>query len=112
MAPRRRCCPTARCSWPRAGTAVIRPAPSSTTSALATLTVAVSEATLSSPVYTNKQFQLTVSQVSSLTYVVQANTNLSGTNWVALVTNAAPFTFTDTTATNYSQRFYRALYRP
>jgi len=28
---------------------------------------------------------------------------------VPLVTNAAPFTFLDTDATNYSQRFYRAV---
>ena len=84
----------------------------SVTSAVAVLTVLTSEATLSSPIYTNNQFKLTVSQATNLTYIVQANTNLSTTNWISLTTNVAPFAFTDTQASNYSQRFYRALYKP
>lgn len=56
--------------------------------------------------------RLTVSQVSGLDYIVQANTNLSTTNWVSISTNTAPFTVTDTAFTNNSQRFYRAIYKP
>lgn len=84
----------------------------SATSAVAVLTVATSQATLSSPAYTNNQFTLTVSLVSNLTYIVQAKTNVSATNWTALATNVGPFTFTDTQASNYPQRFYRAVYKP
>jgi len=81
------------------------------TSAVATLTVAVAQATLSGPLVTNNTFKFTISQVSGLRYIVQANTNLGTTNWVAISTNTAPFTITDTAFTNYPQRFYRALYR-
>ena len=84
----------------------------STTSATAALTVLTSQATLSAPTMTNDTFQLTVAQVSGLRYVVQANTNLTTTNWVAMATNTAPFTVTDSTFTNYPTRFYRALYLP
>jgi D-alanyl-D-alanine carboxypeptidase len=84
----------------------------SVTSAVAVLTVLVSQATLSSPAYTNGQFQMAVNQVSNLTYIILANTNLSTTNSTSLATNVAPFTFTDPAATNYPMRFYRALYRP
>jgi len=84
----------------------------SVTSAVAVLRVLTTEATLSLPVYTNAQFHFTVSRVTNLAYIVQANTNLSGTNWVALATNVAPFTFTNSTASNYPARFYRALYKP
>ena len=84
----------------------------SVTSTVAVLTVLISQATLSGPLVTNKTFQLKVSQVSSLNYIIQANTNLGTTNWVAVATNAAPFTFTDTALTNYAQRFFRAVYKP
>lgn len=84
----------------------------SVTSAVAVLTVLTSQATLSAAAYTNNQFGLTVSQVTNLTYIIQANTNLSTTNWIALATNVAPFTFTDAAASNYPSRFYRALYKP
>lgn len=84
----------------------------SVTSAVAALTILTSEATLSGPVVTNNTFQLTVSQVSGLSYIVQANTNLSTTNWTSISTNTAPFTITDTTFTNNPQRFYRAICKP
>ena len=74
--------------------------------------VLTSQATLSGPVVTNNTFQMSVSEVSGLSYIIQGNTNLSTTNWVSLVTNSAPFTFTDTAFTNNAQRFYRAIYRP
>src|SRR5260221_14248570 len=37
----------------------------------------VSQATLSGPTVTNNTFKFTISQVSGLNYIVQANTNLS-----------------------------------
>jgi hypothetical protein len=43
-------------------------------------------------------------------YVIFASTNLI--NWVALTTNTAPFIFTDTNSSNYSQRFYQAVQAP
>jgi hypothetical protein len=84
----------------------------SVTSAVAVLTVAVDQATLSGFLVTNSTFQFTVSEVSGLNYIVEANTNLTTTNWVAIVTNTAPFTISDTAFTNNQQRFYRALYKP
>ena len=84
----------------------------SVTSLVAQLTVLVSQATLGSSTVTNGTFQFTISQVSGLNYIVQANTNLATTNWVPLSTNTAPFTATDTAFTNNQQRFYRALYKP
>ncbi len=38
----------------------------------------------------------------------QASTTL--TNWTSIQTNTSPFTFTDTLATNYPYRFYRAIH--
>lgn len=84
----------------------------SVTSVVAVLTVLTSEATLSGPIVTNNTFQLTVSLVSGLNYIIQANTNLSTTNWISIATNTAPFTLTDTAFTNNPQRFYRAIYKP
>lgn len=84
----------------------------SVTSSVAVLTVLTSQATLSGFALTNNTFQFTIGQVSGLNYIVQANTNLGTTNWIAIATNTAPFTITDTAFTNNPQRFYRALYKP
>ena len=84
----------------------------STNSTVAVLTVLTSQATLSGPSLTNNSFKFTVSQVASLNYIIQANTNLSTTNWIPVATNTAPFTFTDTAFTNNPERFYRAVYKP
>ena len=85
----------------------------SVTSAVASLTVLTSAATLAAPTWTtNQTFQLTVARETNLNYIVQVNTNLNYTNWVSLLTNTAPFTYTDTAASNSSQRFYRAIYKP
>jgi len=73
--------------------------------------VGAAEQTLRGPLVTNNMFKFTISQVSGLNYIVQANTNLGTTNWVAISTNTAPFTIMDTAFTNCPQRFYRALYR-
>jgi hypothetical protein len=84
----------------------------SVTSVVAALAVFTSQATLSGAAVTNNSFKMTIGQVSGLNYIIQANTNLNTTNWVALTTNTAPFTFTDPAFTNNAQRFYRAVVKP
>jgi len=66
-------------------------------------------ATLSAPAATAGQFQFLLTGSAGSNYIVQASTNLSISNWVSLRTNASPFTFTDTSAGNFLQRFYRAI---
>ncbi|HEY5232585.1 MAG TPA: immunoglobulin domain-containing protein [Verrucomicrobiae bacterium] len=85
----------------------------STNSAVAELTVYNSATpTLSLFTYTNNQFQFFVNGITNYNYAVQASTNLATTNWISILTNPAPFTFSDTVASNYPIRFYRALYLP
>ena len=43
-------------------------------------------------------------------YIVQASTDI--VNWVPVQTNTAPFTFVDTNASRFGQRFYRSVYAP
>jgi len=59
-----------------------------------------------SKVSTNGQFQFDISGVTGLNYSVQASTNL--VDWVPLGTNVSPFTFLDTNAAHFPQRFYRS----
>ena len=68
--------------------------------------------TFSTATLTNNQFCFTVNGWSGTNYVVQATTNLTTTNWISLTTNAAPFLFTQTNASSFSQRFYRAKIWP
>jgi hypothetical protein len=81
-------------------------------SLVATLTVIAPAipATLGSPTYTtNNQFQFTVTGTVGSNYVVQVSTNLATSgNWVSLFTNASPFTFVDSNANSFPQKFYRA----
>jgi hypothetical protein len=70
------------------------------------------QATLSVSAATNNLLEIIVSEVSSLDYILQANTSLHSTNWVSIVTNTAPFTFNDVLSTNGPRRFYRAAYLP
>jgi len=68
--------------------------------------------TLASPILTgNGQFQFQLSGPGGNEYVIQASSNL--TSWIPIATNVIPadgvMTFTDPDATNYSQRFYRAV---
>ena len=58
----------------------------------------------------NGQFSLTVKGVTGYTYVVQVSANL--VNWSSVLTNIAPFIFVDTNASQFNQRFYRAIYFP
>jgi hypothetical protein len=71
-----------------------------------------SGATLSDLVVTNNSFQFTVSEVGNLSYVIQASTNVALSSWIPVVTNTAPFIFTDSEFTNHPRRFYRAVYQP
>ncbi len=57
---------------------------------------------------TNGQFQFDILGVTGLNYSVQASTNLI--DWVPLGTNVSPFTFLDTNAPLFPQRFYRSVF--
>jgi hypothetical protein len=60
---------------------------------------------------TNGVFQLNVSMPSPYySTIIQASTDL--VNWANLYTNTPPFTFTDSMATNFPCRYYRALLGP
>ena len=56
------------------------------------------------------RFQFYVHGSFGANYVIQANPDLGGWNWVSLFTNAAPFTFTQTDTNNPEQCYYRAVY--
>jgi len=56
-------------------------------------------------------FHLTISNPNASTVIIQASTNL--VNWVNVYTSTLPsITFTDSTQTNYHDRFYRAKIGP
>ena len=57
--------------------------------------------------FTNNQFRFTVNGWTGTNYVVQATTNLASPAWISLLTNAAPFTFVQSNASSFGQRFYR-----
>jgi uncharacterized repeat protein (TIGR01451 family) len=65
-------------------------------------------------VSTNGTFQLTVNGLWGQEYIVQASTNLF--NWLPVYTNpppfVSPFTFIDSGASNYPDRFYRVVPGP
>ena len=64
-------------------------------------------AVLSPASFTSDQFALEVSGTTNSQYVVQASTDL--VNWISVQTNKAPFTFVDTNASQFNQRFYRTV---
>ena len=80
----------------------------------ATLQVTVPAPTLTSPqLATNGSFKMLVQAVSNLNYAVEISSTLS--NWSVLSTFTATNSvhpFTDATATNAGQRFYRARFVP
>jgi hypothetical protein len=55
-------------------------------------------------------FQFQVAGVPGFNYAVQESTNLI--DWVSLITNTAPFSFTDANAAGSPQQFYRAISVP
>jgi pectate lyase len=79
----------------------------STNAVLALSGGAPSQPQLSGLVFSNGMFSLTVSGGSGSDFVVQVSTNL--TDWVDLYTNfsTTPFTWSDSNAANFGQRFYR-----
>ena len=67
--------------------------------------------TLSAPQLAGNLFQFTLTGTAGSNYVVQATTDL-GSGWTSLVTNAAPFTFSEQNTNGFSKRFYRAMVAP
>jgi hypothetical protein len=61
-------------------------------------------------VMTNNQIQFTITGMAGGNYAVQVSTNLSTTNWLPILTNQSPFTYTDTNT--QPLRFYRAKFVP
>jgi len=57
-------------------------------------------------------FSFTVLGARDLNYALQAATDLTLSDWVSLVTNTAPFTYTELSPTNFPARFYRACWVP
>ena len=58
--------------------------------------------------YANRHFTVTLTGVPTWNYSIQASPDLL--NWVSLVTNASPYTFTDTNVSGL--KFYRGRYLP
>jgi hypothetical protein len=78
-----------------------------TTSVLATVTNFTPS--LSPPtIAANGIFQFTCTGVAGSNYVLQTSTNL--VNWISLLTNAVPFTFTATNSRPSEKHFYRAMF--
>ncbi|HXC98510.1 MAG TPA: immunoglobulin domain-containing protein, partial [Verrucomicrobiae bacterium] len=68
---------------------------------------------VSNPGYINGIFSLTVNGDSGHDYLIQASTNL--VDWTTIYTNplpALPFTWNDSDASNFNQRYYRILLGP
>jgi len=59
----------------------------------------------------NGTFYLTITNPINLT-IIQASTNLGSAIWLNVYTNTPPFTFTDSNASHYPYRFYRAIPAP
>ena len=70
-------------------------------------------AVLNSPVFAgDNQLQFNLTGTSGSNYVIQVSTNLASGNWMPVLTNVAPFTFTDTNPGASTQKFYRAVTPP
>lgn len=65
-------------------------------------------AVLNVPTIGSGQFGFTVSGSAGVNYVVQTATNLTASNWISVLTNTPPFSFSDTNFST-SQKFYRAV---
>jgi hypothetical protein len=89
---------------------IVSDATTGVTTANATLTVTATAATLGGYLFSGiSGFQFQIAGVPGANYAVQASTNL--VDWLSLITNTAPFTFTDTNGV-WPQCYYRALYLP
>jgi polygalacturonase len=91
---------------------IVTNAAGNATSSVAMLKVfTTAAATLVSPAASsNGQFSFGATGVTGFNYAVQASTNL--VDWRGLLTNTAPFTFTDANTPLFPSRFYRAVYLP
>ena len=70
--------------------------------------ISVAAVALSNPSATGNEFQMNVLGAANYNYVVQRSDDL--TNWISVVTNRGPFTFT---STDFGlSRFYRAVLEP
>jgi len=67
-------------------------------------------ATLGPATYGNDRYTFLVSGAVGYKYRVQASTDL--VSWVSLQTNITPFTFVETNAGRFNQRFYRSIFNP
>jgi predicted secreted protein len=67
-------------------------------------------AILESPAYSKSGYAFDVTGTSGRLYVVEASSDL--VHWAPVATNTAPFTFMDSDADRFSQRFYRSVYVP
>jgi hypothetical protein len=60
-------------------------------------------------------FQLSIPDGNAQSLIIQTTTNLSSNSWVNLSTNpvlSGQVIFTDTNASQYGSRFYRAVSQP
>jgi hypothetical protein len=67
-------------------------------------------AALAPAAHVSGQFALTVVGTSGHQYVVEASADW--VHWIPVQTNTAPFTFVDTAAGKFQQRFYRTVSFP
>ena len=83
-----------------------------TNSVVATLTVFTNTTpTMVTPTIPQPgRFSFQVPAEVGLKYVVEATTDFQ--QWTPVLTNTAPFTFTDTNAASYTHRYYRTRYLP
>ena len=83
---------------------------SATSSAATLFVLADSAARLSLWNYTTGKFHFHIYGLTNRAYVIQTSTNLgSPTNWYRIFTNIVSFWYTNVTASNDPQRFYRAM---
>jgi hypothetical protein len=68
--------------------------------------------TLSQPAFNGDTFTFTLNGTAGTNYVIEFSTNLASGNWIALRTNAAPLSFSESNANVFPQRFYRAVWQP
>jgi hypothetical protein len=68
--------------------------------------------TLSQPAFNGDTFTFTLNGTAGTNYVIEFSTNLASGNWIALRTNAAPFSLNESNANVFPQRFYRAVWQP
>jgi hypothetical protein len=62
--------------------------------------------------HTNDFATLTMSGADGFRYAIQGTPLLFPANWQTLITNTAPYIFTDTNSTSAPYRFYRGLFVP